>query len=446
MYRKVKPGFVAGVVSIVFFIMAAALFGAPKGAAKRMSDVVVSKGSEAPGLLGILLERIGGYAMKGGKLEVVPFQIDERDKNGDLVYTKYEGGTTAKLDGKLDGKDDIVFLYQDAGERMKGEALPAGATGGAEIKVADPLGGPDAFFYLFTFEGKAPRSEVDYVKYDPKKDWVTSIYYTVGFPYRKAIQVPSYFSQSAAAGGNGKNIYDLYKLLLKIDLKLIGKEKWSQNDFISVPVGYVEGPVRVSRRVTSALRLAGPIHSATLYSDSSYYPYYCSFPSRIQIPFHLQSIAHSVSMRISDDLSGNAKGMTWYNERNKGGLEITGKPSEEAEKLDRGEYRWKIANGPQGTLMTVTLFDPGMGMIKKGLYYHDDESKPDEPCQFIGQIANSGFELTNIESLPKGNYNFTVYVFCPVNYRKGDEEIYLDSITHPLTVSANSIPVKPDKP
>ncbi|MCX6357375.1 MAG: hypothetical protein NT045_05805, partial [Candidatus Aureabacteria bacterium] len=73
MYRKVKSGCVAGVVPIIVFIMAAALFGAPKGAAKRMSDVVVSTGSEVSGLLGILLERIGGYAMKGGKLEVVPF-------------------------------------------------------------------------------------------------------------------------------------------------------------------------------------------------------------------------------------------------------------------------------------------------------------------------------------------------------------------------------------
>jgi len=444
MYRKSIPVPAACAAAILFLFMTASLSGAGGNAERRTGDVVVLAGKDLPGLLGTSLDKIGGYAMKEGKLQVAPFQIDERDKNGDLVYTKYGGGTTAKLDGKLGEKDDVVFLYRDAGTRVKEGALPAGAGAGAEIKVSDPLGGPDAFFYLFTFKNKAPRSEVDYVNYDPAKDWVTSAYYTVGFPYRKAIQVPSYFSQSAAAGGNGKNIYDLYKLFLEIDLKLLGVAKWSQNDFVSSPVGYVEGPVRISRRITSALRLAGPFHSATLYSDSYYYPYYCSFPSLIQIPFRLQSIAHSVTMRISDDLNDSAKGMTWYNERNKEGIEITGKPSEEAKKLDRGEYRWKLANGPQGTLMTVTLFDPRMNILKKELFYRDDESQSDKPCQFVGQIANSGFELSNIESLPKGNYNFTVYVFCPVNYKKGDEEIYLDSVTKPLVVSAENIAPKPD--
>ena len=439
MNHRMKKAVTTVAMPVLIFVSAAVLFGAPKEAAKRLSDVVVFIGSEVPGLLGVPLERIGGYAVKNGRFEVAPFQIDERDKNGDLIYTKYGGGTTAKRSGNLDVKDDIIFLFRDTGERRKGEPLPPGAVGGAELKVTDPLGGTDTWFYLLEFKNKAPRSDENYVKYDPDKDWVTSIYYTIGFPYKKAIQVPSYFSQSKAAGGSEANIYDLYKIRLDIDLKFFGNKTWSQDDFVSVPVGYLDGPVRVSRRIKSAMKLAGPIRSAMIYNDSSYYPYYCTFPSLLQIPFHLCSIAHKVTMRISDDLSENAKGMIWYNERNKGGIEINGKPSEEEKKLEPGPYQWKLAHGPQGTLMSVTIFDPGMDIMEKGLYYQDDEKKPDEPCQFVGQIGNSGYDLTHIEALPKGNYIVETYVFCPVNYKKGDEQAYLNSVTHPLTVSASPL-------
>ena len=96
--------------------------------------------------------------------------------------------------------------------------------------------------------------------------------------------------------------------------------------------------------------------------------------------------------------------------------------------------------GAQGTIMMLTLFDPRMAMMRKELYYCDDESTPDEPCQFKGQIANSGYALSNIESVPKGNYTFNVYVFCLPGYKAGDEQAALDSVMHPLSVSAAALP------
>ncbi len=435
------PRFVAAiaVLSALSAPRVASAQGAPGGAARRINDVVILRGRQVSGMLGARYERIGAFAVKNGRLDPAPFQIDERDRDGALIYTTYGGGTTGKRRGALGPADEILFLYRDAGEKRGGEPLPAGAVEGAEITVSDPLGGPERRLYLFAFEKTAPRSETDYVTYDPRRDWVTSPYYVLGFPYRKAIQVPSFFALTEAAGGDGRNIYDLYKLRLTLDLKLLGEATWTQDDFSCTPVGYVDGPVRVSRRVKSALRLAGPFHSATIDSDSAYYPYHCEFPSLLQIPFPLSAIARSVTMRITDDLSPEAKGMTWCNERNRSGIAITGKPGGEAA-LDSGPYRWKLAHGPQGTIMTLTIFDPGMAMIGKKLFYSDDEATPDEPCQFKGQIANSGYTLTSIESMPKGNYTFTVYVFCPVRYVPGGEQAYLDSVLHPLAVSVAVVP------
>lgn len=425
----------AALCAAVFLGAATARAGEPG----RVNDVVSIRGSAVPGLAGMPLDRIGGFAVKGGRFDAVPFQIDERDASGQLIYTKFGGGTTAKPDGTLGAVDEILFMYRDAGEKRGGEALPAGATGGAEIRVSDPRGGGERWLYLLSFDGKAPRSGTDYVNYDPDKDLVVARYYTLGFPYRKAMQVPSYFALNEAAGGNGRSIYDMYKLRLTLNLKIFGEATWTQDDFILTPVGYVDGPVRVSRRVSAALRLAGPFHSATISSDSAYYPYYCQFPSLLQIPFPLSSIARTVTMRVTDDLSAEAKGMTWCNERNPAGIPITGAPGEKAKALDKGPFGWKMARGPQGTVMMLTLFDPRMDMIRKELFYCDDEATPDEPCQFKGQIANSGYMLSNIESVPKGNYDFTVYVFCLPHYAAGDEVAAVDSVVHPLSVTASPL-------
>lgn len=438
-YRRIGPLRPAPAAAAVFLCAALVCAAAAGRAGERVNDVVILRGGDVPGLAGTPLERIGGFAVKDGRLDAVPFQIDERDERGQLIYTKFGGGTTARPDGILGAADEILFMYRDAGGRRGGEALPPGAAAAAEIKVSDPSGGDARWFYILSFGGKAPRSAAGYVNYCPEKDLVVARYYTLGFPYRKAIQVPSYFALNEAAGGNGRNIYDIYKLRLTLDLKIFGKATWTQDDFIVTPVGYVDGPVRVSRRVSAALRLAGPFRSATISSDSAYYPYYCQFPSLLQIPFPLSSVARAVTMRVTDDLSAEAKGMTWSNERNPGGIPITGTPGEKAAALDRGEFRWKMARGPQGAVMMLTLFDPRMSMLGKELFYIDDESAPDEPCQFKGQIANSGYMLFNIESLPKGNYDFTVYVFCLPHYKAGDEAEAIDSVLRPLEVSASPL-------
>ena len=432
---------VSAVAAVLISVcMAVSAFCAPPAASgARRGDVVSLRGRDVPSLLGVPLEKIGGYAVRDGGFKVAPLQIDERLKDGTLIYTTYRGGATAGRDGKLADADEVLFMLQDAGERRAGEPLPPGAVGGVELRVADPLGGPEAWFYLLEFEEKAPRSATDYVAYDPEKDWVTARYYTVGFPYRGAIQVPSYFACTEEAGGTGENIYDIYKIRLTIDLKLFPTMVRSQDDFVSRLFGYVDGPVRVSRRVKTRLRMVGPIKGTSSDNDSYFYPYYCSFPSRLEIPFSMGFIAHSASLRITDDLSGGAEGMMWYSDRNPGGSAIDGKPGPEEKDIDRGPFRWKLVTGPQGTLMNLTIFDPKLEMLEKKLYFCDDKSKSDAPEQFPGQIANQGFELANLEGVPKGVYSLAVYVFCPVDYEKGDEDMYFNSVVSPLTVSATCL-------
>lgn len=399
-------------------------------------------GRDVPELVRMPIERLGAYSLREGRFEGVLFQVDERDADGDLVFATPSGAKTAHPDGKLHERDEILLLEKDTGEKRRGEPLPPGAVGGMEVKVTAATGCTDGWFYLLAFEGKAPRSDSDYVRYDPKRDWVEALSYTVGFPDRKAIQVPSHFAIREAAGGNGENIYDVYKIRLEIDLKLFGRIRKTQNDFVSSIYGYVDGPLRVTRRVQSALRLAGPIRSSTIESDTRFYPEYCVFPSRFSVPFKLGFVSSRASVRISDDFAPSAKGMTWINDRNPKGVRLTGEPAADKGELDRSAYRWKLVTGPQGTMMNFVDFDKVMGSLEKGLFFVDDDQKPDEPCRFRGQVGNSGYEIPDLRLIPKGTYRMDCYVFCIPDYRKGEEEKYLRTVLHPPTVSAAPLSIE----
>lgn len=123
-YRRIGPLRPAPAAAAVFLCAALVCAAAAGRAGERVNDVVILRGGDVPGLAGTPLERIGGFAVKDGRLDAVPFQIDERDERGQLIYTKFGGGTTARPDGILGAADEILFMYRDAGGRRGGRRFP----------------------------------------------------------------------------------------------------------------------------------------------------------------------------------------------------------------------------------------------------------------------------------------------------------------------------------
>lgn len=82
-----------------------------------VAPVVVSA-QQADKLAGHDIADISVMAVRAGKLVPIPFQIDERDKDG-WVYV--DGVSKTELDGaagKFDAKDEIVFMHRDTGKEQ----------------------------------------------------------------------------------------------------------------------------------------------------------------------------------------------------------------------------------------------------------------------------------------------------------------------------------------
>ena len=73
--------------------------------------------------------------------------------------------------------------------------------------------------------------------------------------------------------------------------------------------------------------------------------------------------------------------------------------------------------------------------IPNWLYYKDDVTALDEPEGEPGQYGNMGWDIDNMDKLPKGIYSIFLVVYFTDNYRAGDHIKYLNIEHHPLKVN-----------
>lgn len=80
---------------------------------------VVLKGKEIPELIGQPVGDISVMGVRGGRMQPIPFQIDEMDQKGwvylpEVSPNKLEG-TYGKIDPVDEPVDEVVFMYRDTG-------------------------------------------------------------------------------------------------------------------------------------------------------------------------------------------------------------------------------------------------------------------------------------------------------------------------------------------
>ncbi|MGB3134748.1 MAG: hypothetical protein WBB04_09305, partial [Candidatus Macondimonas sp.] len=136
---------------------------------------VVIKGKEVSELIGQSVGDISVMVVRGGRMQPIPFQIDEMDQKGwvylpDVSPNKLEGTY-----GKIDPVDELVFMYRDTGYE------PYVATQHGEVKgrilkeLAFEYQGKARYAYLV--QGDARRNPADYVSFDAKTGVSNNTYY-----------------------------------------------------------------------------------------------------------------------------------------------------------------------------------------------------------------------------------------------------------------------------
>ncbi len=400
---------------------------------------------------GTPIKRLASLALHDGKVKPVPFQIDERDPEGSYVMT---GGKTAGCDadhGRLDGNDELVFLVSDAGDRLPQDAEP-GCDDRIEIEVTDPRY-PDrhAWVYLARYKKDAPRSEVDYIKYDPENDRVITECCIIGYKKPSGFMFYNDLIYKEEAGGNGKDMMDRIKFRFKIDF-LGGKVTLERNEeMISSEVqGWIDGPVRVIRSTLNEVKLFDRFPSMRFDSISEYYPHFMSLSVLVRFPFDVDIACKILGIRsIGADVMGDFTdimiGSLAYTNLDESGFTYTGHtPDKVLEKVPKKGIVWGFATKEGvGTWFPRVVFpDP---LYQYNLYYiTDDLSMKNPPEDEPGEIANG--VVLDLMRYPDefqdwlGTQTFELRLdtyLAPPGLNVEDSKKWLDILDYPLFVDVH---------
>jgi hypothetical protein len=117
---------------------------------------------------------------------------------------------------------------------------------------------------------------------------------------------------------------------------------------------------------------------------------------------------------------------------------IDGKMSPEEKKLNLDPYKWMIIHGTKpgerGGWLNRIFYDEGI-KAQPYLFYMDDENAADPPENDRGQIGNIGYDMRYMETLKKGVWWLTSYMYNIPDYHPGAEKEYLNILDHPLKIT-----------
>jgi len=406
----------------------------------REGDPVIVTGGKLQGILGLPIRNIGLFAVQSEKLKPVPFQIDQRDSLDRLVLPV---GPSKGIDDlpDFDQNDELVFMAKDSGGQASPDMEPAGATIIIEVTLTDPVNDSKGWVYVVAFGKPAPKSKVDYVRYDPRKNIIYAKNYTMGFSAKAPIAI-GHLSLTKAGGGNGVNQADRLKIRFRASaMKGMVQIDKNENGFKSKVIAWTDGPVRVIRRTKNRQTLFLKIPTPSAYLDNIYYYNGFEFPTRIDLPFDVDTFLSDPYFRVSTDSLCNGQGRLFFNENNPNPVKVDGVMSPEEKNLNKDPYKWMIVTGTgsyKGGWMNRLLYDRSSPVIPK-LYYMDDKGHPDPPEDDPGQCGDVGYTLENLEKVKKGVLNLTSVMYNIPRFEKSDIQKYLNIIDRPIRIKTSQV-------
>ncbi len=416
----------------------------PSGRAdlKRSFDVIIMQGEQIPGLCGKAREKIRVLALKDGLLEPIPFQIDERNKENELVFS-HGPMASADQDPAFDGNDLLLFMASDMGDQASAEGVALPGSYAEEIKAIDPLDGSRAWGYAVYSPEPLPLNPTDYVRYtiQPEKiDNVDAQHYSIYYPWGQYYTDTEFIPP--ASGGTGVDFLDRLKARgsFKLFFSLF-TIRLTEDRMGSQVSAYLDGPIRVMRRVDYWAKFGFGIRSSSFQADITYYPAFIHSPVTLRIPVKLDLFLSDARTTIGNEYTHHAYGMIFTNSNNPDGTLIDGRMSPQEEVLDPAPGEWVLLTGPQGTMLRGSVpAGKGSEQVKVTQGYVDDYRSEDPPEEEPGQI---GFihEYTDMTHMEPGEYKLDFRFHFPPHFRPGEEEEYLRRERTPLETTTRGVTI-----
>lgn len=456
----------------------------------RTEDPIVVTGDELASFQGMPIESLRLYAWRGGQWSPVPYQIDEKDPDGNFVISSQtipesvieeigaedleprsreqriaaferkrgdyeerveEGKLTpeeferlkrsayfTEHPGEFDYNDELVFMAGDIGD-----AAPPSewlTETGAAIGIRDPLSGGRAWAYLFHFPDPPPaRSPVDYVSYDPKGDRVEMPVGTLGFIDEKPLIADEMIGK-LPGGELMPNILDRFKLRITVRPipLLCAPLHFDENNTRALTVGYRDGPVRVIRRNVFWVVIGG-LKLPFAPNVTMYFQFYRNglvASARFSAPLDAAYVLCPGSTFTTGlDLRRAAYGAKVFTADNPP-IVVDGVMSEAEKNLTVGGQTW-IAGYLSNGMSIVSQVELDPELIRRGagldLKVIDDAGEEDPPeaepgRHLIGYAADA-------RKIPAGKFDVAFRMYVDRDFDEGDEQRILQIATNPLEVS-----------
>ncbi len=123
----------------------------------RRYDPVIVPGDLLPCLWGLPIDDLRLFFYDNGRYSVIPFQVDERDPEGRMVFPQGKVASRDADNGLFDYNDELVFMAKDTGGRGPEKGWVELGSGGMEILVSDPMDhSKKGWVYFVHFAENAP--------------------------------------------------------------------------------------------------------------------------------------------------------------------------------------------------------------------------------------------------------------------------------------------------
>ncbi len=359
---------------------------APEGelSAARAMEVVNIKGSELSALQGQSFSDYSIMAVSGDKLAAIPFQFDDMNERG---FPFVPGGKLKinGTEGKLDGKDELVFMLKDTGPKASSEALSAAGKVVSEIKLAD--GGVTGYAYVV--QGNAQRSDKVYAHYDQKTGLIKTENWSLQMDPGKPL---NWSDMKVKTFKQDRTILDTMKLRVRAKLGFI-RATIHNNMVPNKVIAVKNGPVRSIVEADASISILGiQLLSAAAdfisTANSFEVPVLATIPSAASA---LSDLAIEISLDFNE-LDGAMVRSALTSEPIVSGKKAPG-PLKASLKDN-----WLSGSHPDGfDIAAFFAVTPGIQAELEGLYKDaGNGDDADEPERFKGSHPQVGWSVTNI--------------------------------------------------
>jgi hypothetical protein len=406
----------------------------------REPDPVVIQGEAIAGAQGLSVEGFRVFVHRDGETRPIPFDLNERDENGDYVQS------------------ELAYMAHDTGDRVSPSSLSGGWTKAFEIETTDPLNGQKGWAYLLHFaQDPPPKADEDYVsitEVDEPDPYTGKPYAVLEGKYfygrsMKNSPIFYHFRGTKEAGYEEKTFSDHFstrsrmKIMGFIPFKVDEESIWSETP------AFYDGAARFIRRINLKI-IVGKVKIPTgIVIDVTAYDRIANVPVKIKIPAVVKAISRDAWAAYGLDLNTEAAGKyTFYSNNHPEGIPITGKDDPEGKsfgfdkkKLSPSKDYWSIVAGPYGTFMLRHMTPPDLEERGVRLYstFVDDLEKEYAPEYEKGQVGNH-LSWLEVQHAPYGMMTMDSYAYYPPHFKyPEDVRTYLNILDHPIASAVTEI-------